>query len=167
MDNIYYKTRREASVKNGQFGSRERTAELLGVSSSTLANYELGVTKNIPPDAVVMMSNLYNAPELINNYCAHDCPIGRGLPIPTDPAGIESTTLKLMKALSVPKVEEAKTRLLDVSNDGKLTTENYPHFAWLLSYFDDLTKTIGELRLVCHKLLADGGTNDIRRYARS
>ena len=167
MDNIYYRTRREASARNARLSSRERTAEMLGISSSTLANYELGVTKIIPPDAVVLMSNLYSAPELMNNYCARDCPIGRGLPIPTEPGGIESTTVKLMKAFSAPMIEEAKTRLLDVSNDGKLTTENYPHFAWLLSYFDGLAKTIGELRLVCHKLLAEGGINDKRWYAQS
>jgi len=164
-ETIYYKARRDASARNGCLASRERAAELLGVSASTLANYELGVTKLVPPDAVVLIAGLYNAPELMNHYCANDCPIGRGMPIPTCPGAIEPVALRVMKALSAHVVEEAKAKLLDVSADGRLTAENYPSFAWLLKYIDDLSRTVGELRLTCHKLLADGGVADTRRWA--
>lgn len=57
--NIYFACREKAAKYNDLLNSRERAAELLGISTSTLANHELGVTKNVPPDTVVMMSDLY------------------------------------------------------------------------------------------------------------
>lgn len=61
--NIYFACREKAAKYNDLLNSRERAAELLGISTSTLANHELGVTKNVPPDTVVMMSDLYKTPE--------------------------------------------------------------------------------------------------------
>ena len=49
---------------NERLYSREGAAELLGISVSTLADYELGNTKVVPVDKVVLMADLYNAPEL-------------------------------------------------------------------------------------------------------
>lgn len=49
--NIYFACREKAAKYNDLLNSRERAAELLGISTSTLANHELGVTKNVPPDA--------------------------------------------------------------------------------------------------------------------
>lgn len=54
--NIYFACREKAAKYNDLLNSRERAAELLGISTSTLANHELGVTKNVPPDTVVMMT---------------------------------------------------------------------------------------------------------------
>ena len=53
--NIYFACREKAAKYNDLLNSRERAAELLGISTSTLANHELGVTKNVPPDTVVMI----------------------------------------------------------------------------------------------------------------
>ena len=50
--NIYFACREKAAKYNDLLNSRERAAELLGISTSTLANHELGVTKNVPPDTV-------------------------------------------------------------------------------------------------------------------
>lgn len=52
--NIYFACREKAAKYNDLLNSRERAAELLGISTSTLANHELGVTKNVPPDALTM-----------------------------------------------------------------------------------------------------------------
>lgn len=57
--NIYFACREKAAKYNDLLNSRERAAELLGISTSTLANHELGVTKNVPPDTVVMMTSHY------------------------------------------------------------------------------------------------------------
>ena len=42
-ENIYLDCRKKAAQYNEKLNSREMAAELLGVSVSTLANYELGV----------------------------------------------------------------------------------------------------------------------------
>ena len=58
--NIYFACREKAAKYNDLLNSRERAAELLGISTSTLANHELGVTKNVPPDTVTFMVNIKN-----------------------------------------------------------------------------------------------------------
>lgn len=63
-ENVYFRARKEAAKYNERLSSREGAAELLGVSASTLADYELGNTKVVPVDKVVLMADLYNCPEL-------------------------------------------------------------------------------------------------------
>ena len=41
-DNIYCRCRKEAAKYNDKLNSRDGAAELLGISASTLADYELG-----------------------------------------------------------------------------------------------------------------------------
>jgi len=158
-DNVYFKARKDAAATQERLWSRERAAELLGISTSTLSNYELGVTKTVPPDAVVMMADLYKAPELKCYYCAKECPIGRGMPIPTKISSIELITVKVMKAMSQSSVKEAQDKLIEISSDRNMTKEKIQTVMWLLCYLDDVSETLGELRLACQKLLAAGGIN--------
>lgn len=78
-DNIYCKCRKEAAKYNDRLHSREGAAELLGYSPSSLAGWELG-TDRPSPEAVMLMSDLYHAPELRNHYCRHECPLGGDTP---------------------------------------------------------------------------------------
>ena len=156
-ENMYFRCRKAAALSNERLHSRERTAELLGLSSSTLANYELGITKTVPPDAVVMMSDLYNAPELQYHYCANDCPIGRRMPIPTTFDSIEIMTIRTIKGLA--PIEDIKAKLLEVSSEGKVTKSNLPTVMALMDSLDSLYQTLGEVRLACQKMLAEGGVN--------
>jgi len=130
---------------------------LLGISTSTLANYELGITKTVPPDAVVMMSDLYNAPELKYYYCANDCPIGRRMPIPTTFESIQIMAIKAMQRLN--SIEDIKIKLVEVSAEGKVTKANLSTVMNLMDGLDGLCQALGELRLACQKLLVDGGVN--------
>ncbi len=70
-ENVYFACRKKAATFNEALKSRENAAELLGISTSTLANHELGITKNVPVDTIVMMADLYRAPELKYRYCKH------------------------------------------------------------------------------------------------
>lgn len=88
-ENVYFECRKRAAIHNERLNSRAGAAEILGISESTLAHYELGITKNIPVDVVVMMAEVYNAPELKCIYCKSECPIGKELPIATEAGNIE------------------------------------------------------------------------------
>ena len=46
--NMYFQARKKAATYNERLWSREGAAELLGISVSTLADYELGNTKVVP-----------------------------------------------------------------------------------------------------------------------
>ena len=93
-ENVYFVARKRAAMYNERLYSREGAAELLGISVSTLADYELGNTKVVPVDKVVLMADLYNAPELKTGYCKHECPICSYLPVATEAKGLEGITLR-------------------------------------------------------------------------
>lgn len=99
-ENVYFVARKKAAMYNERLYSREGAAELLGISVSTLADYELGNTKVVPVDKVVLMADLYNAPELKTGYCKHECPICSYLPVATEAKGLEGITLNLQSLYS-------------------------------------------------------------------
>ena len=59
-ENVYFVARKRAAMYNERLYSREGAAELLRISVSTLADYELGNTKVVPVDKVVLMAEMYN-----------------------------------------------------------------------------------------------------------
>lgn len=94
--NVYFRARKQAALYNEKLSSREGAAEMLGISPSTLADYELGITKFVPVDKVVLMADLYNCPELRTGYCKYECPIGKHIPLATSVSGIEGIALRLL-----------------------------------------------------------------------
>ena len=76
----YRECRKQAAIYNDALGSMERAAEMLGVSVNTLSNYELGVT--VPPvDIIIVMADLYRAPQLKTMYFITDTSVPAILPI--------------------------------------------------------------------------------------
>lgn len=53
VGNVYYEARKKAAMYNDRLSSREGAAEALGISPSTLADYELGLTKFVPVENVI------------------------------------------------------------------------------------------------------------------
>lgn len=159
--NRCFQCRKEAAKYNDALSSRERAADLLGVSVSSLAEYENGITKVIPVDKVVLMAELYNAPELKAWYCTSECPIGRGFPMPTgDISSVERTTMKLLKQLRQSDVQSVKESLVDITADGVISDDEKAELADILSYLDELIKAAGELRLIGSKVMNGGTAND-------
>lgn len=153
--NICFRCRKEASAYNDKLSSREGAAELLGLSVSSLADYELGVTKVIPVDKIVLMADLYNAPELKVWYCSQECPIGKDCGfLPSDSVStVERTTMKLLKILKNDDVDDVKTRLIEIAADGVIANDEKAALAEILQYLDSLIKAAGELKLIGTKVL--------------
>ncbi len=123
-ENQCFRCRKEAAKYNDKLGSREGAAELLGISVSSLADYELGNTKVIPVDKVVLMADIYNAPELMAWYCSSECLIGKSLEMPSpEIASVERTTMKLLKQLRQGDIEQVKEKLIDITADGIISKE--------------------------------------------
>ena len=119
-ENVYFECRKRAAIHNERLNSRAGAAEILGISESTLAHYELGITKNIPVDVVVMMAEVYNAPELKCIYCKSECPIGKELPIATEAGTIEGITVRMLSGLEDEKIDKIQKTLLRIAEDGKV-----------------------------------------------
>jgi len=149
MDNIYCRSRKDAARYNDKLNSREGAAELLGVSVSSLADYELGNTKVVPVDKVVLMADLYNAPELKNHYCAHECPIGQGTVHKLDVAEFDRLTLKLLAAMrGMTSVQDS---IIDIAADGMITDRELPKLGVVLDALDAVVKHSQELKLWAQK----------------
>lgn len=160
-ENPCFRCRKEAAKYNDRLNSREGAAELLGVSVSSLADYELGITKVIPVDKVVLMAELYGAPELKAWYCAEECPIGRGFPMPSaELSSVERTTMQLLKQLRESDVQNVKDTLIDITADGVISEDERVDLTRILEYLDGLIKAAGELRLIGAKVLGQSRSED-------
>jgi hypothetical protein len=151
-DNVYCRARYESAQFDERLKSREGAAELLGLSPSTLADYELGTTKCVPVDSVVRMADLYNAPELLNHYCVRDCPIGRDLPV--EVSQLESIALRVLSAFNGS--ESVRDSLVSITADGQITEDEQEQFKQVLQALDDLSAQAQELKLWAKKRFIGG-----------
>lgn len=152
-ENVYFVARKRAAMYNERLYSREGAAELLGISVSTLADYELGNTKVVPVDKVVLMADLYNAPELKTGYCKHECPICSYLPVATEAKDLEGITLRLMKRLDCDELNRIKKELVDITEDGIIDETEKPELKKILAFLDEVAESISELKIVGEKYL--------------
>ncbi len=154
-NNVYFKARKKAAIYNEKLYSREGAAELLGVSVSTLADYELGNTKVIPVDKVVLMADLYNAPELITGYCMRECPVHGFLPIATEEKSIQGITLRLFKRFNEDDLKHIKSDLIDITEDGVISQDELPKLKIIMEKLDKMAEIISEMKIVSGKYLKD------------
>lgn len=151
--NVYYRARKEASRYNERLSSREGAAEQLGISASTLADYELGITKFVPVDKVVLMADLYGCPELRTGYCKSECPIGKYVSLATTVSGIEGIALRLIREFDSEKIMDMQRNLIDIAADGIISEEEKPRLEEILKRLDALSVAISELKLAGEKML--------------
>lgn len=151
--NVYFQARKRAAMSNDRLFSRENAAELLGISPYTLADYELGNTKVVPVDKVVLMADLYNAPELITGYCKYHCPIHGFMPLATEEKNLQGIALRLLKGLNDDDMQELKTSMIDILEDGKVSDDELTEFKKLMEHLDRLAEITSELKLAGEKIL--------------
>ena len=113
-ENVWFRARKKAASYNDKLNSREGASEAIGIAPSTLAEYELGITKCIPPDKAVLMADVYKAPELMSWYCNHECPIGCATAKkPEEVGGIEQVAIALLNGLSLDDLAAIRQKIID------------------------------------------------------
>lgn len=143
--NIYCQKRKEAAKFNDRLNSREGASEALGVSPSTLADYELGITKVVPVDVIMRMSDIYNAPEILPYYCHEVCPLGDKCMPDTELKPLDRAALQFLAAIR--SGESAGNQLLTILADGEISPDEFPRLKECLEPLDQIVLTISELRL--------------------
>lgn len=151
--NVYFQARKEAATWDSRLFNRDFAAEQLGIASYTLGEYERGVTKVVPIDKVVLMADLYNKPELVTNYCKHECPVHGFLPLATEDKGIQGIALRLIRGLNEDDLEEMKDKLIDIAEDGKITEDEVPELKKIIDQLNHIAEVISELKIVGEKCL--------------
>ena len=66
-------------------------------------------------------------------------------------------TVKLLKKLKTEDLENIKTKLLDIAEDGIIDDAEKPELKKILDYLDGLAKTVSELKIIGEMALNGGG----------
>ena len=151
--NVYFQARKKAAIYNERLYSREGAAELLGISVSTLADNELGNTKVVTVDKVVLMADLYCAPELIAGYCMRECPVHGFLPLATEEKSIQGIALRLLKGFNEDELKTMKVDLIEITEDGIISQEEIPKLKEILKKLEGMAEVISEMKIAGEKYL--------------
>lgn len=149
--NVYYNARIAAANYNEKLKSREGASEMLGIHPSTLAGYELGTVKCPNPDMIVIMADLYNAPELMNYFCSRECPIGCDRVEKLEVEDLDRITIKTLSTLK--GVENIKDALIEITADGVITEDEKGKLEDIMKQLQKITKVAGELKIWVKKNL--------------
>lgn len=155
-DNVWYKARIEAAKYNERLSSRAGAADLLNMSEDAVKDAELGLTKFMPVEKAVLMADLYNAPELLNYYCLHECPIGPNHPISAEVVTIDRATVKLLKELQSGVLSRLKDKLLEISEDGVIDEDELPVLNEIIESLDRISIAASELKIIGQKVAGGG-----------
>lgn len=148
--NIYFECRKLAAIEDARLGSRERTAELLNLSPSTLADYELGKTKAIPIENVMRMAELYKAPWLMTRFCSKECPLGTKckVDLPVSQPSIKDIALKLAANTKARSVETMRDDVIEIAIDGKVSEDERQRLGIIIRGLEEIARSAVGLRLV-------------------
>lgn len=146
--NMYCKCRLAAAKYNDKLNSREGAAELLGLSPSTLASYELDLTKVVPVENIALMADVYNAPELRRWYCTNVCPLGEDMP-KLELAELDRITVRTLATLR--GLSEVKDNLLDITVDGVISPDEKPKLDYIIQTLKEVTTVAQSLMIWAEK----------------
>ena len=141
-DNMFCQARYEAAKFNERLSSREGAAEELGVDRTRLARIELGSVTPYPEE-VLLMADIYRAPELKGNYCWEMCPLGKGMP-KIENQDIDRIALRAL--CSFRKINEAKELLLDITADGVITEDEKPDLEKIINTLNEVNEVTQNLK---------------------
>ena len=143
LDNMYYKARMEAAESNDDFTSREKAAEILGIDRTRLARIELETIFPYPEE-VVQMAKAYNAPELMNFFCARECPIGIGNVREITIDDFDRLALKVLGSLK--NIDNLRMSLIAISEDGVIEASEEKQFYSILDSLDKIATNANALK---------------------
>lgn len=146
--NVWYEARMEAAKTNEKLRSRFGAADEAGMSEDAIKNTELGIEKQMPVDKAVILADLYGAPQLLNYYCLHECPIGKNSPVSDEVLSISQAAVKLLKWMKPSLVQQMMDRLLDIAQDDRVTGDELDDLREIVDYLDGVSVAISQLKTI-------------------
>ena len=148
IGNVWREARIEASKWNETLGSQDNVVDLIGVSRDTIRRVETAANKVMPVDVAVLLADLYNAPELLNHYCIHECPIGSRRSLSENSYEIDRATVRITQILRKETVQWIKHGLQDIAMDGKISDDEIEAFDEIMEGLKEVSKIISELEII-------------------
>ena len=102
---------------------------------------------------MVLMSDLYNAPELITGYCMRECPVHGFLPLATEEKSIQGIALRLLKGFNEDELKAMKEDLIEITEDGVISCEEIPKLKQILDRLEKMAEIISEMKIVGEKYI--------------
>lgn len=148
-NNPWYLARKAAANKyrNELLQSREGAAQLTGIDAWKLAKIENGITAPYP-DEVIMMSDIYHAPELRYRYCRECCPLGKNMP-EIEEESLDRLTIKTLARMD--RLQKDAKILLDVVADGKVSPIEREELEKVIQNMDELNEINQNLKVWLEK----------------
>ena len=150
--NIYFQSREEAGL------TRAQASESTYISESRIEKIEYGQMA-INPQDVLAMARAYKKPSLCNYYCANDCEIGQESVPELKVTNLSQIVLSLLDSLNDLNAE--RNRLVKISADGEITSEELADFISVKKELDEISVTIDTLKLWIDNMVADGRINEL------
>lgn len=148
--NIYFRSREEAGL------TRAQASELMEyVSESRIEKIE-NEKVVIHPEDVVAMADAYKKPNLCNYYCSNECRIGQNYIPEIKLSSLSEISLGILASLN--DLGKKKERLIEITEDGKISEDELSDFIAIKDKLDKLSNTIDSLKLWMEQALAN---NDI------
>lgn len=147
--NAFYRARCVAAAHNDQLSSREGASSIMSIDRGRLYRIEKGGA--VPyPEEILLMADLYGAPELENYYCTEMCPLGKNTP-KAEIANLDRIAIKALSALK--KVGQTKELLLDITEDGVIDESEKADMKKILENLEELEQVAQSLKIWVKKNL--------------
>lgn len=153
--NIYFLAREELGL------SREGASELLETIPKERIERIENEKATAHPDEVLTMSQKYKKPSLCNYYCSKECPIGQEYVPEVKIKDLSQIVLEMLASLN--SMNKKKERLIEITADGKIDTEEINDFIYIQEELERISITVETLQLWSEKMLATG-IIDINEY---
>lgn len=149
-DNVFCIARYKAAETDAAFNSRETAAEAMGMDRTRLARIELG-TVTPYPEEILALSKAYHMPELCNQYCSRECPIGK---LTVQEITITEFDRLILKVLgSTTNIDELRSSLIKIAADGIIDDSEKPEFHAVLESLERISENAQALKLWAMKYL--------------
>ena len=146
--NKYFKRREELGW------SREEASEkLVTIPADRLEKIE-NERSPVRPDEILVMSEVYNMPELCNYYCSKECPIGKTCIPEIKVRDLSRIVLELVANLN--RSRKNQERLIEIAADGKIEAEEVEDFVKIQRDLDKISLTVDAMQMWMKQKLADG-----------
>lgn len=134
--------------------SREKASELLeGIPPERIERIESGKFA-AHPDEVMMMADKYQAPQLCNYYCAHECEIGKQYVPEIRIKDLSQIVLEMLASLN--SVKKQQERLIEITADGLIEKDEVEDFIDIQEELERISITVETLQLWSEQKLASG-----------
>lgn len=151
-DNIYKQARKKAAEQNEDLSTAEKACNLLHITREKLLMIEQsqkGKRRADPtPEDVVNMVNLYSAPELVDYYCTHQCPLRKD-ETPLQYENLGEISARLMSALHF--LDKWGDNIHSILCDSRVSDEEKAEFKNVIQALQDVEYSARSLTLWAKK----------------